>query len=122
MRRKARARAEAADDERTGADSSARDHDAFWLGAPSGVDGHFETLAGVVDTEEQEMADDTLEYMGTPRTHVDPEELTALAEWAGSKACRVCRKKLHDTHDLTTLKHPNCRSALRVERILRRYT
>lgn len=123
MRRKSRARPDPAEEPPPDVDSSAQDHADFWSGAPAGVDEHLETLAGVIDREEQETADDTLEYMGAaPRTGVDPDELVALAKWAESKACRACRKRMHETHDPATLKHVNCRSALRVERLIRRYT
>jgi hypothetical protein len=136
MRRKAKTRtrsdgtvssevqtSEESDDTRADAESSAKVHEEFWSGSPTGVDEHLETLANVIDADEQGMADDTLEYMGAaPRTRVDPDELVKLAQWAESKACRVCRKKMHETHDPDTLKHPDCRSALRIERLLRRYT
>jgi hypothetical protein len=133
LRRKSRTRAEPAEEPRTDAESStaetsaaetsARDHDEFWSGAPLGVDEHLDPLAGVIEDDEQEMADDTLEYMGSaPRTRIDPDELVKLAKWAETKACRVCQKKMHETHDPATLQHANCRSALRVERLLRRYT
>jgi hypothetical protein len=126
MRRRSRTKAEAdeprTDAESSSAESSAQDHDDFWSGESAGGDDHLETLAGVTEDDEQEVAEDTLEYMGSvPNTGIDPEELLALANWAESKACRVCRKQMHDTHDPATLKHANCRSALRVERLLRRY-
>ena len=132
MRRKSRTKAEQAAEPRTDAESSvaetsaaetsAKEHDDFWSGAPAGDDEHLETLAGVTETDEQEMADDMLEYMGSvPNTGIDPDELVTLAQWAESKACRACRKKMHETHDPEMLRHANCRSALRVERLLRRY-
>ena len=126
MRRRSRTKADAdeprTDAESSSAESSAQDHDDFWSGASADVDEHLETLAGVIEDDEQERADDTLEYMGSvPHTGIDPDELLALASWAESKACRVCRKRMQDTHDPATLQHAGCRSALRVERLLRRY-
>ncbi|MGZ8753430.1 MAG: hypothetical protein ACXW1S_10660 [Acidimicrobiia bacterium] len=122
MRRKSRSRTDPIDEPRPGADSSNTAHDEFWAGAPAGDDEHLETLAGVIETDEQEMADETLEYMGSvPATWVEPDELVALGKWAESKACRACRKQIKDTHDPSTLKHDECRTALRVERLLRNY-
>lgn len=126
MRRKSRspepAEAPPTDADTSAAEASAKDHDEFWSGAPLGVDERLETLTGVTEDDEQEVADDTLEYMGSvPHTGIDPNELVMLAQWAESKACRACRKRMHETHDPATLKHANCRSALRVERLVRRY-
>lgn len=118
MRRKARDQAEQGEVPSAGAGSAATDHDRFWAGEPLDAD----TFARVAEPDEEEVAEETLEYMGTvPRTRVAPAELIALAEWAESKACRPCRKKLEETHDPTTLKHDDCRNGLRIARLLRRY-
>jgi hypothetical protein len=127
MRRKTRTKPDPADADTSEAETSraqtSKDHDEFWSNAPVGVDEHLETLAGVEsDLDDGEISEDTLEYMGSvPSTRADQAELIALAKWAESKACRACRKRMHDTHDPATLKHVNCQSALRVERLLRRY-
>ena len=79
--------------------------------------------AGVHETDEQQVADATLEYMGAaPRTRIDRDELVALAAWAESKACGVCRGTIEETHDPATLQHDDCRQALRVARLLSRDT
>ncbi len=123
MLRRSRTRTEPADVPRPDAESPATDHERFWAGADLEVAEHLDTLAGVIETDEQEAADETLEYMGTrPRPKIDRVELEALAVWADSKACRVCRRTIDATHDPATLKHDDCRKALRVARLLRRYT
>jgi hypothetical protein len=63
---------------------------------------------------------ETLQYMGNV-TQIGADELVDLAEWAENKACRVCRRRIREQHDPRQLKHEECRTALRVSRLLRRY-
>jgi hypothetical protein len=80
-----------------------------------------DAFASVVDvTADAASEAETLAYMGNV-TQVEPDELTELAGWAESKACRACRRKILEHHDPALLRHDECRHAVRVGRILRRY-
>jgi hypothetical protein len=94
----------------------------FWDRSRSDVDDE-EAFAVVLDDDgdHDETSDaETLQYMGNV-TQIGAEELVDLAEWAENKACRVCRRKIREQHDPRQLKHDECRTALRVSRLLRRY-
>lgn len=98
------------------------DPHGFWDGANLSGDDHDEAFAVVIDAE-GDPADDkeTLAYMGSvPQTRIDADELEALVGWAEAKACRNCRRKIREHHDPELLKHDECRTALRVARVLRR--
>jgi hypothetical protein len=124
MRRKAST--EAIQDEELSAPSEVEDVDphGFWDGANLSGDAHDEAFAVVIDADgEQTDNRETLAYMGSvSETRIEPDELVALAVWAESKACRLCRRKIREHHDPALLKHDECRTALRAGRLLRRYT
>ncbi|MGZ4754528.1 MAG: hypothetical protein ACXWA9_06465 [Acidimicrobiia bacterium] len=98
------------------------DHHGFWDRATLDADENDDAFASVVDAE-GEAADD--EAGSGARfgnvTQVDADERIALAEWAESKACRLCKRKIREHHDPELLRHDECRTALRVSRLLRRY-
>lgn len=81
-----------------------------------------DAFAIVLDTDGEDVAEDeTLLYMGNVAP-VDATELTVLAEWAESKACRSCTRRFSEHADDQSLKHPDCRKALHTGRLLRRYS
>jgi hypothetical protein len=94
----------------------------FWDRSRS-ADDNDEAFADVLDDAGENDPDsdaETLQYMGNV-TQIGPAELEELAEWAEDKACRVCRRRIREQHDPRQLKHDECRTALRVSRLLRRY-
>lgn len=100
------------------------DHHGFWDGPT--LDLEALDVAFADDGElagEPAGARETLVYMGSvPQTQVDDQELMALADWAESKACTVCRTAINEHHELPPRDHEGCRTALRVGTLLRRYT
>jgi hypothetical protein len=54
-------------------------------------------------------------------TAITADERIVLSEWAESMACGVCTLAIVEHHDPTRLPHDECRTALRVARLLRRY-
>ncbi len=99
------------------------DPHGFWDGANLSGEAHDDAFAVVIDADGERTDDrETLAYMGSvTHTQLDRDELIALAEWAESKACRLCRRKISEHHDPALLKHDECRTALRAGRLLRRY-
>jgi hypothetical protein len=97
----------------------AGDHERFWGGDDLADTGTAHALAAVAE-------DESLEYPGGG-TRLDTAELAllgelvALATWAEDKACLACRATLEETHDPARLEHDECRTALRVARLLSRY-
>jgi hypothetical protein len=100
------------------------DQHGFWDGPT--LDLEALDLAFAVDDEAEGAPDgarETLVYMGSvPQTQVDDQELTALADWAESKACRACRTNRSEPGDAPPLEHEGCRQALRASTLLRSYS
>lgn len=91
------------------------DEHGFWDG-PS-LDEHEPLVADDGDDEHE-----TRVYMGdVVHTTADRDDVEALAGWAASKACDDCRAAIEADHDPDALDHDECRHALRVCRLLRRY-
>jgi hypothetical protein len=92
-------------------------HEGFWAGDDL-AEGDATAIAAVDE-------DHTLEYGRKARPDVQElaamAELLTLATWAEDKACRPCRSRLEETHDPAALDHDECRTALRVARLLSRY-
>jgi hypothetical protein len=111
--------------ESAGAPSESDDADlhGFWKGPAldlEALDAAFadDDLDSLPDGERE-----TLVYMGSvPQTQVDDQELMALADWAESKACRVCRTAIVEHHELPPRDHDGCAKALRAATLLRRYS
>lgn len=94
----------------------------FWDGPTLDLEGLDAAFTADDDLDERpDRARETLVYMGSiPQTQVEDRELIALAEWADSKACRICRTAISEHHELAPLEHEGCRTALRVGSLLRR--
>jgi hypothetical protein len=97
----------------------AGDHDRFWGGDDLADAGPAHALAAVAEDESLEYPD------GRPRLDTAElallGELVGLATWAEDKACIPCRARMEETHDPARLEHDECRTALRVSRLLSRY-
>ena len=95
------------------------DHHGFWDQATrEGFTAAMESDADLGDLAELDYDADT--SIGDV-TAITAEERIALAEWAESMACGACRLDIVDHHDPTQLPHDECRTALRVSRLIRRY-
>jgi hypothetical protein len=98
-----------------------RDHHGFWDSDRLDTADNDDAFAIVLDAVDDESAEDeTLLYMGN-LAPVEAGELTVLAAWAESKACRTCIRRFADDADDQRLKHEDCRKALHTGRLLRRY-
>jgi hypothetical protein len=98
------------------------DDHGFWDNDRLDAVDNDDAFAVVLDSEDDDVAEgETLLYMGNVAP-VDAAELTTLAEWAESKACRSCTRKFADHADDLRLKHEDCRKALHTGRLLRRYS
>jgi hypothetical protein len=93
--------------------------DEFWGADALDTTQNADALAQLLDHEhdEDEAARATRSYMGAA---AGEDEREALARWAEGKACKGCRRTLLTTHDPARLRHDDCRSALRVARLLSR--
>jgi hypothetical protein len=81
-----------------------------------------DAFAVVLDVDGEDGAEDeTLLYMGNVAP-VDAGELTDLADWAESKACKSCTRRFSEHADDHSLRHDDCRKALHTGRLLRRYS
>ena len=108
----------------SGAASGAEGTDlhGFWDGPSSDLRELDEALSVVIDDDGDEAGErETLVYMGNVDL-TDADELTILADWAESKACRGCTRAVAANADPTHLRHAGCRKAFRVARLLRRYS
>jgi hypothetical protein len=98
------------------------DDHGFWDSGRLDTVDDDDAFAVVLDSEDDDVAEgETLLYMGNVAP-VDAGELTMLADWAESKACRSCTRKFADHADDQRLKHEDCRKALHTGRLLRRYS
>lgn len=98
------------------------DDHGFWDSDRLDTADNDDAFAVVLDVDGEDVAEDeTLLYMGNVAP-VDAGELTVLAEWAESKACRSCTRRFSDHADDQSLRHEDCRKALHTGRLLRRYS
>lgn len=95
------------------------DHHGFWdqpardgFTAEMEVDADLADLAGLDHEADTSIGDVTA---------ITADERIVLSEWAESMACGVCRLAIVEHHDPTQLDHDECRTALRVSRLIRRY-
>jgi hypothetical protein len=95
------------------------DHHGFWdQAAREGFTAAMDGESDLADLAELDYDADT--SIGDV-TSITADERIVLAEWAESMACGVCRLAIVEHHDPTQLPHEECRTALRVSRLIRRY-
>jgi hypothetical protein len=93
------------------------DHHGFWDSARLDTEDNDDAFSLVLEADDGG-EHETLVYMGNVGD-IDPREISILARWSESKACRGCTRRFFEHHELSRLKHEECRKAMRVAHLLR---
>jgi hypothetical protein len=109
-----------ADDETlfAGTEVDETDHHGFWDSARLDTEDNDEAFSLVLEEADDTGEHETAIYMGSVVDN-DPEEISSLADWSESKACRGCTRRFREHHEPSRVKHDGCRKALRVAQLLR---